>query len=30
MGAGGAKIAHERMIASGKPVRHNDGTDNFA
>ncbi|KAH6988981.1 peptidase S8/S53 domain-containing protein, partial [Ilyonectria sp. MPI-CAGE-AT-0026] len=30
MGARGAKIAHERMIASGKPVRHNDGTDNFA
>ncbi|KAH7137431.1 peptidase S8/S53 domain-containing protein, partial [Dactylonectria estremocensis] len=30
LGDGGAKLAHERMIASGKPVHHNDGTDNLA
>ncbi|KAK7409158.1 hypothetical protein QQX98_008651 [Neonectria punicea] len=30
LGGGGALLAHERIIASGKPVRHNDGTDNLA
>ncbi|KAK7427743.1 hypothetical protein QQZ08_005681 [Neonectria magnoliae] len=30
LGDGGALLAHERIIASGKPVRHNDGTDNLA
>ncbi|KAH7133779.1 peptidase S8/S53 domain-containing protein, partial [Dactylonectria macrodidyma] len=30
LGDGGAKLAHERIIASGKPVHHEDGTDNLA
>ncbi|KAK1637536.1 hypothetical protein BDP81DRAFT_393247 [Colletotrichum phormii] len=30
LGSGGAKLAHEVIVASGKPIRHYDGTDNLA
>ncbi|KAJ0363839.1 hypothetical protein COL154_005408 [Colletotrichum chrysophilum] len=29
-GDGGAKLAHEKIVASGKPIRHYDGTDALA
>ncbi|KAF9870568.1 subtilisin-like serine protease pr1c [Colletotrichum karsti] len=30
LGETAAKLAHEKIIASGKPIRHYDGTDNLA
>ena len=30
LGGGGALLAHERIIASGNPVRHYDGSSNPA
>ncbi|KAM5343824.1 hypothetical protein ACJ41O_012361 [Fusarium nematophilum] len=30
LGSDSAKIALERIVSSGKPVKHNDGTDNLA
>lgn len=30
LGDGGAKLAHEVIVASGNPIRHYDGTDNLA
>ncbi|KAF5528702.1 Minor extracellular protease vpr [Colletotrichum aenigma] len=30
LGDGGAKLAHEKIVASGKPIRHYDGTDALA
>ncbi|KAL0938388.1 subtilisin-like serine protease pr1c [Colletotrichum truncatum] len=30
LGNGGAKLAHEKIVASGKPIHHYDDTDNLA
>ncbi|KAK1450468.1 subtilase [Colletotrichum melonis] len=30
LGDGGAKLAHEVIVSSGKPIRHYDGTDSLA